>query len=47
MSGQDEEILFTGLMTAAGRRWHVGGDAGGWVGAGWEVSKSSPDDSLF
>lgn len=47
MSGQDEEILFAGLTATAGRRWHVGEDAGGWVGAGWEASKSSLDDSGF
>lgn len=47
LSGQEKGILFPGIMTTAGRRWNVGEDAGGWVDAGWEDSKSSHDDSVF
>jgi hypothetical protein len=46
LSGQEEEVLYTGSIATAGRRWHVGEEAGGWVGEGWEVSKSSHDDSF-
>lgn len=28
-------------------KWHVGENTGGWVGAGWEDSKSSHNDSDF
>lgn len=46
LSGQEEEILYTGSRVTAGRRWHVGEEAGGWIGEGWEDSEFS-HDSFF